>query len=131
MKIAVVTDDGKTISRHFGRALHYLVYEIENGVIVRQELRDKVGHHHAAGEPHQAEHGTANHAGPEADHKHNQMLASIEDCEAVIVRGMGWGAYQAVEQAKLRPFITDIEATDEAVQAYIDGKLIDHPEKLH
>ena len=36
MKVGVVTDDGKTVSPHFGMAQYYLVYEIENGVIKKQ-----------------------------------------------------------------------------------------------
>ncbi len=50
MRIAVITDDGQTISQHFGRALHYLVVTIEEGKITQRELRDKVGHQHFAGE---------------------------------------------------------------------------------
>ncbi len=32
MKVAVVTDDGKTFSQHFGRARYYQVYEIKDGL---------------------------------------------------------------------------------------------------
>ena len=45
VKIAAITDDGKTISQHFGRARHYLVFTVEDGRILQQELRDKAGHH--------------------------------------------------------------------------------------
>ena len=38
MKIAVVTDDQQTVSRHFGRAPYYLVFTVENGAIVSREL---------------------------------------------------------------------------------------------
>ena len=54
MKIAIVTDDGKTISRHFGRATHYLVVTAEDGKIIERELREKLGHQHFSSE----EHGT-------------------------------------------------------------------------
>jgi len=40
MKIAVISDDGKTISRHFGRAPYYLVLTVEDGKIVAREQRD-------------------------------------------------------------------------------------------
>ncbi len=52
MKIAFATDDGKTISAHFGKASHYLVVSIENGQPVQNELRDKPAHGHTATEPH-------------------------------------------------------------------------------
>jgi predicted Fe-Mo cluster-binding NifX family protein len=43
MKIAVITDDGKTISQHFGHAPYYLVVTVENNKIIDRELRDKPG----------------------------------------------------------------------------------------
>jgi predicted Fe-Mo cluster-binding NifX family protein len=36
-----------------------------------------------------------------------------------------------MQQAGIRPIVTDIESIDEAIQAYLDGKIIDHTEKLH
>jgi len=123
MKIAAVTDDGQTISLHFGRAQRYAVYIVEDGQIIGHELRDKVSHHHAAHEQH--EHGIG------AEGKHNQMLASIMDCEVLLTRGMGHGAYLALQEAHVKPIITDIPAIEDAVQAYIQGDIVDHPEKLH
>ncbi len=135
MKIAVVTDTdkGSTISRHFGRAPFYLVFTVEAGEIVAQEQRAKPGHQQFAQGPQELhehqdhEHGMDEHS----DHKHGQMLEPIQDCEVVIVRGMGRGAYLSIEEAHLRPFITDIETAEAAVQAYIDGTLVDHTERLH
>lgn len=54
MKIAAVTNDGKSISAHFGRAHNYLVMTIENGQIAAQEMRDKSACHH--GHDHGHEH---------------------------------------------------------------------------
>jgi predicted Fe-Mo cluster-binding NifX family protein len=122
LKIVVVTDDEKTISLHFGRAQHYLVFTIENSQIVSQELRDKVSHHHDAHEQH---HGEG------AEDKHNSMLASITDCEALLARGMGRGAYLALAAAHIKPIVTDIPSAEEAVQAYIRGDIVNHIEKLH
>jgi predicted Fe-Mo cluster-binding NifX family protein len=138
MKIAIVTDDGQSISRHFGRALSYLVYTIEDGAVIHREVRAKPSHHHAAEGQHHDEHGHHEHhehhehsLGAEADSKHNQMLSPIMDCEAAIVRGMGRGAYLVFEQAGIRAYITTIENPDEAVRAYLDGTLTNHLEKLH
>ena len=128
MKIAIVTDDGKTISQHFGRARYYVVYDVQGSVIMGSEMRDKAAHH-ASGEPHQHEEG--GHHGLEADAKHNSMLSNVSDCEALIARGMGWGAHEAIKGAGLKPFITDLEYAEEAVKAYVAGKLDNHAERLH
>ncbi len=135
MKIAVVTDTGSTISRHFGRAPYYLVFTVEAGKIIAQEQRAKPGHQQFAQGPqelhehhdHEQGHGMDEHSG----HKHDQMLQPIQDCEVVIVRGMGRGAYLSIEEAHMRPFITDLDTAEAAVQAYLEGNLVDHPERLH
>ena len=44
MRIAVVSDDEATVSRHFGRAPYYVVVAIEDGRIVSRETRPKAGH---------------------------------------------------------------------------------------
>ena len=59
------------------------------------------------------------------------MLETIRDCEVLIARGMGAGAYESMRQAGIRPFVTDVEDIDEAVHTYLDGRLVDHPERLH
>jgi predicted Fe-Mo cluster-binding NifX family protein len=128
LKIAVVTDDEKTISQHFGRAMYYIVYDVKDGVVKGSEMRSKAAHH-AGGEPHQHEEG--GHHGPEADAKHNSMLSNISDCEALIARGMGWGAFEAIRNEGIKPFITDLELAEDAVKAYIAGKLDSHTERLH
>jgi len=131
MKVAIVTDDGKTISQHFGRAKFYKVYEIKDGVIVGSEQRPKAGHH-VEGAEHHHEHEAGPHGINHADDAtHNSMLANVADCEALIARGMGWGAHDAIERAGIKPYVTDTESADEAVKAYAGGKLDNHAEKLH
>ena len=49
MKIAAVSEDGITISQHFGRAPFYIVVTVENKAIISREKRDKMGHAHFAG----------------------------------------------------------------------------------
>jgi tRNA-Thr(GGU) m(6)t(6)A37 methyltransferase TsaA len=134
MKIAVITEDGETISQHFGRAPHYLVFTVEDKKIVGKELRDKVGHRQFAEEDHR--HASRNDPrghgfGAHSESKHARMIESIQDCEAIIVRGMGRGAYYAMEQAKIRPFVTEFANAEDAVKAYIDGTLTNHIEQLH
>jgi predicted Fe-Mo cluster-binding NifX family protein len=133
MKIAVVTDDGKTVSAHFGRALHYLVFTVEEGRVIETELRDKVGHQQFVSGPHVHEsHRAQGHGyGEHAEHRHAEMIEAIADCDAVLVRGMGRGAYAAIEQARIKAILTDIGDAEAAVQAYIDGTIVNHTDRLH
>ncbi len=133
MKIAAITDDGKTISLHFGRAPSYMVVTVVDGKIVSHEMRDKLSHAQLGGDDHDAqETGGQRHGyGPEADNRHGRMAESISDCEAVLCRGMGMGAYENMKARNIRPVVTDISVIDEAVLAYASGKIVDHVEKLH
>ena len=132
MKIAVITDDGKTISRHFGRAAHYLVLSIEDQKVTQREMRDKMGHNQFAAQHGEEDHSHQDHGMDQASHnKHINMASAIADCEALICGGMGFGAYESMRVLNITPIVTEIEEIDEAVNAYLRGQLIDRTEMLH
>lgn len=133
MKIAAITEDGKTISQHFGRAPYYLVITIEDKRIIDTELRNKLGHAQLSEEAHHhSESAGQRHGfGPEADHRHGRMAEAIVDCEALLCRGMGMGAYESMKARNIRPVVTDIANIEAAVLAYANGQIVDHVEKLH
>jgi transcriptional regulator with XRE-family HTH domain/predicted Fe-Mo cluster-binding NifX family protein len=132
MKIAVITDDGKTISQHFGRAAYYLVLTIEEGKVVQREMRPKMGHSQFSGENHAEVVTPAGHGMDSASHtKHTSMAGTISDCKVLLCGGMGMGAYDSMRQLNIQPVVTDLSDIDAAVEAFISGKLIDHTELLH
>ncbi|WP_304226504.1 NifB/NifX family molybdenum-iron cluster-binding protein [Gracilinema caldarium] len=138
MKIAFVTDDGKTISKHFGRARFYEVITVENGQVVGREQREKLGHAHFAGthDHHHEHHDHHGHGGGHgfdttSQERHNRMAQAIVDCQYLVAGGMGAGAYASLQQAGITPIVTDYSHIDEAVQAHIAGNLKNHTEYLH
>jgi predicted Fe-Mo cluster-binding NifX family protein len=132
MKIAAITDDGNTISQHFGRAPYYLVVTVENGQIVGRELRDKLGHTYFVNQPHEEEQpGQPHGMGSAAHNKHLQMAEAIAECEALLCGGMGMGAYQSMVARGIKPVVTDIRDIDRAVMAYVEGKIVDRVDWLH
>ena len=100
MKIAAVTDDKQTISAHFGRATAYAVMTIEDGEIVEREYRSKVNHRDFQREgehDHEHHHDSRGRGfGQHAAEKHNRMFATIKDCQVLLARGMGRGAYMGL-----------------------------------
>jgi predicted Fe-Mo cluster-binding NifX family protein len=134
MKIAAVSEDGITISQHFGRAPFYVVLTVEDDKVISHEKRDKMGHAQFAVEP-QGMHGahpTTGHGyDPESQSRHARMAETIADCDVLLARGMGAGAYESLWHAGVRPLITDVADIDEAVKGYLAGTLTDHVEKLH
>ncbi len=132
MKIAVVTDDGKTICQHFGRARYYLVVTTEDGRVTSKEQRPKAGHH-VAGMQHEshASSGARHGFDAQAQASHAGMMANITDCQLVIAGGMGWGAQESLKQTGIAVHMTDMENIDEAIKLYLEGKLPNLMERLH
>jgi predicted Fe-Mo cluster-binding NifX family protein len=132
MKIALITDDGQTISQHFGRAPYYLVVTIEEGKEVQREMRDKLGHNHFVSLEHGEHNPNERHGFDSGSHdKHTSMAQTIADCQAIICGGMGAGAYESMRQLNIRPVVTDLRKIDDAIQAYLTGSLKDRTELLH
>jgi predicted Fe-Mo cluster-binding NifX family protein len=132
MKIAAVSDDGITISQHFGRAAYYVVVTVENNQIVAREKRDKMGHAQFGGETHTEGSDPRGHGyDPAAQSRHARMAGAIADCQVLLPRGMGAGAYDSMQAAGVRPVVTDIPTIDDAVKAYLADGLVDHVEQLH
>jgi predicted Fe-Mo cluster-binding NifX family protein len=131
MKIAVISDDGITVSQHFGRAPYYVVVTAEDGEVVDKEKREKAGHHSFAHQ-HQ-EHGAEERHGygTEAESKHAAMAEAIADCQVLIAGGMGWGAYEGMTSRGIETIVTDIKKIDEAVKLYLEGKLLNLQQRLH
>ena len=132
MKIAAVSDDGITISQHFGRAPLYVVITVEEGKIINKETREKAGHHTFAAHPHPdlppgGRHGFD--AGSQV--RHANMAETIADCQVLIAGGMGWGAYESLKNSNIESYVTDVTVIDDAVQRYLDGKLDNLMERLH
>jgi len=132
MKIAVITDDFKTISAHFGRAQHYQVFTLENGQIIARESRSKANHSQFAEQGlHQHQPGEGHGTDPASQHRHGAMMDPISDCQVLLAGGMGMGAHNALTGRGIRPILTDISEIEQAVKSFIDGQLVDHPEWLH
>jgi predicted Fe-Mo cluster-binding NifX family protein len=132
VKIAVISDDGVTISQHFGRAEVYVVLTVEDGRIVAEETRPKLGHRAFVGEPHEELDAQGRHGfGAGAQSRHEQMSTAISDCQALIAGGMGWGARESLQQLGIEVVITDVENAREAALRHAGGNLPNLVERLH
>jgi len=131
MKIAVISEDEKTISQHFGMAPLYVVVTAGDGKVVSKETRPKAGHHNLGG--HHEEHAPGERHGFDtaAQQIHTTMASNIIDCQVLIAGGMGMGAYDSLKSYNIEPVITDIKNIDEAVNLYLAGKLPNLMERLH
>jgi predicted Fe-Mo cluster-binding NifX family protein len=132
MKIAAISEDGTTISQHFGRAPYYLVITVEDGKVVSKEKRDKAGHHtFAAGQHPETAPGERHGYDTGAQSRHAAMAQGIVDCQVLIAGGMGWGAYESLKNRGIETIVTDVENIEEAVKLYLEDKLPNLMERLH
>lgn len=119
-KIAFPTDDGKTISAHFGRAPFFMVVTLDEQGAAQFEQRSKAFH----GEQHSHDmHQTA--------HGHSPMFSPISDCQVLIAGGMGQPAYQHAVDARLKVIMTGEKSITAALEAYQSGLIISDERRIH
>jgi len=125
MKIAIVSDNGTTISRHFGRASQYIVITVEEGREIAREIRAKSDCHS------QQHDGVAQDVHGQNDPRHDTILAAISDCQVVIAGGMGAGMDQRLRAAGITPIRTRIPGIEIAIEKFIGGRLSDTIDLVH
>jgi predicted Fe-Mo cluster-binding NifX family protein len=131
VRIAAISDDGVTISQHFGRAPIYVVLTVEEGKVVKKETRSKVGHQNFATQEHQTAPGQRHGFDPGSEAKHRSMADAIADCDALLAGGMGYGAYESLKKYNIKPIVTDVADIDQAVQLYLAGNLPNLMDRVH
>ena len=135
MKIAIVSDDEQTISQHFGRAEKYIVVSYEQEKIIDRKSLPKLDFCHSSHRHHGKHEHRSDSRGSGFGHNskvsHEKMFEDIKDCDILISRGMGRGAFLDLQRLGIRPIITDIADIDMAIQAVVDDSIINHIEKLH
>ncbi len=118
-RVALATDNGNSVSSHFGRAQYYEVVDLVDGKVVRRERREKPNHHslgRTEGDHNQGNDGREAHEG-----RNQATVYSVTDCQAMIVRGMGQGAMEHLRQVSLFAVLTGLHTIDEVVGAISSG----------
>jgi predicted Fe-Mo cluster-binding NifX family protein len=126
--IAFVTDDGTTISSHFGRAMYYEIITVKDGKVAERQRVSKAGHHSFGPTAHE-DHGHGQ--GHNDDHKHATMTAPLTGVGVLVARGMGMGAQQHLLGMGIQPVLTGLHTIDEAVDHYVAGTLVSDERRVH
>ncbi len=114
--IAVPTDDGVTISPHFGHATRYVVFTVEDGRVVERREIPKPTHDH--GQPHR----------PGAHLP--RMIAPVSQCRVFLLGGIGRPGYEQLVARGYEVYLTGGRIED-AVQAYLAGRLTSDLRRVH
>ncbi len=101
MKIAIPTNDQRSISQHFGRSKGFLIVEVQDNKVKSKSYQENnmtahalsgvqlpdAEHHHA--HDHHHHHGHGQH-----HHSHEGIFKALGNCHLVIAGGMGRRLYQ-------------------------------------
>jgi predicted Fe-Mo cluster-binding NifX family protein len=118
VKIAIASDDGISLSSHFGRCRSFLVYDVDGGKITGLEVRTNGFTAFAKGECD----GQEVHL--HAPHNHADIVEALRDCRVVLCGGMGWRAAEEFQSRGIQPLVVKFPGpAAEAVAAYLAGTL--------
>lgn len=120
MKIAVVSNDEKTIFSHFGMSKGFVIFEVEGQEIKGRDYRPNTFTNHAEYGGHQ---GESHHGEGHGSHRHGEIINALSDCQVVISGGMGGGMYNNLVEAGIKTYITGETDVEKAVKLYLEGKL--------
>lgn len=104
MKIAVTSQNRKTITEHAGKCRKFWIYDIEAGIVAGKTLLELPME--------QSFHAS-----------HHQLAGPLAEIRVLITASMGAGLHQRLKQEGIRPLITSEEDPDIAVAAYLAGRL--------
>jgi predicted Fe-Mo cluster-binding NifX family protein len=118
-RLAFPTDDGQTISRHFGQAKYFRVISLETGQAAGSELTEKASHQHG------------DHSYLTEIHPGQQMIESVSECQMVVCGGMGTPAYDRATTSGWMVILTKELSIESVVQAYLSGTLENESRLVH
>lgn len=121
IRVAVATDDGKTISAHPARAKYYEIITISDG-----NISDRVRITKEVYPVLNVDRGKSSLNG-----KNKHIIPSFPGCTHLIARGIGSNAYHRLLRFDINPILTDIHSIDEAISAFISGSIICHTNRIH
>jgi predicted Fe-Mo cluster-binding NifX family protein len=120
MKIAVASDDGSRIAAHTGRCAGFVIFETKGTSVRRIEHRRNDFTAHARGESHRQ------HLEGEP-HSHAGVIGALQDCQALISRGMGPRLQADLAACGIESFLCHEESVDQAAVLYARGALARAP----
>ncbi len=129
MKIAVASDNGKTITGHVGKCEMFIVFDINNKEITGIEKRintftmhKKEGHRH---ENHHDEHNP----NQQGVGKHLGIIEGLKDCNYLFCCSGGQGLMSDLNANGIQTIFTDEVDAEDAVKLFLADKLKSDPNK--
>jgi predicted Fe-Mo cluster-binding NifX family protein len=116
VKIAVASDNGADVSAHLGRCASFVIFDVGNGAVTSQTVRQRSDggcRAHESSLAHDAHHART----------HACIIDLIKDCKALLCGGMGPAAFEQLESFGIRPILTDETDARAAAAMFAKGEL--------
>jgi predicted Fe-Mo cluster-binding NifX family protein len=118
MKVAVASEDGQVVSRHFGKSTCLLVYEIDGNAIRGGETRIELDDHATFCECQPPR------APGDLTRRRDRFVQAVQDCRVVLCGGMGWRVAGELIRRGVNPLVIHGQLSPrEAVERYLAGTL--------
>jgi len=118
-RIAIASDDGKTIAAHTGRCACLVVFEVAGGAARWVECRPNTFTDHArgqcTGDPHAAR--------APAHHSHAPLVNALADCCALVTRGLGRRLVDDLARVGIEVVVTSATRVEDAAADFAAGRL--------
>ena len=121
VKIAIPSDDGKSISPHFGRCCCFIIYEVEGNKVNSRTIRENLCCPHRANIcPKTVSVQTREFV----ERIRNEATSEIRDCQILIGRYMNQSAIDNLNSHNIRVIQVDEKDADVAIEKYLLGILV-------
>ena len=119
MKIAIPTNDRKTVAERSGRASEFAIFTIDsNGVEKVEYVTNSHEHTHHGGGEHQHVHGEGQgHGHAVHSHGHGDIVALLRGIDMVIGKKFGPHFSRDFHDAGIKMKLTKIDSIDEVVKS--------------
>lgn len=125
MRIAIPTNDRKSIAKRTGRAAEFAFYTIDNGEIKsvtysknthKHDGHDRdEGHHHGENE----EHNHKGHNHEHGEHNHDELLDILIDIDLLLVRAVGKYMRKTLQKGNFKYQLVKIDDISKILEDYL------------
>ena len=120
MKVAVATDDGRSVSQDLASAKFFVVRSVRPSNPPGRELRLK---------PRHVESKWGSKDEPSLALLAREMVSSTGDCHLLVAGGASRELHEGIVRAGRRMVLTDLVFVADVFKAAAEGNLDDHPER--
>ncbi|SDW38992.1 Predicted Fe-Mo cluster-binding protein, NifX family [Lutibacter oricola] len=124
MKIALPTNDRKSIAKRTGRASEFAFYTINNGIIESVKyVKNTNSHDHDRNEGHlrgeNDEHNHIGHKHEHGEHNHDELLDILVDIDLLLVRAVGKYMRKTLQKGSFEYKLVKTDAISELLEDYL------------